>query len=251
LTINQREIFINYWNDFFPNTPLPIVFYYTDDESVKLSYEAPKSNHCIVADISSVRNGRSIYLESNNLICNGAKRYFGFTNKIRDDFNYFLSCGIDGEVQGERYKKYPELVEKTMSSIPQFEAPGKYLVFKQWDKVDESDNITGVIFIVHPDVLSGLFTLTNFDEDNPFGVMSPFSSGCGSLVCYTYHESLKEFPKATLGMFDVSARPFVANDELSFSVPNKKMEKIIENIEQSFLITDSWSKIQHRIKKYY
>lgn len=251
MNITQREIFVNYWNDFFPNTPLPIVFYFSNDNDIPQKFEKPSSKKCVVADIVTVRNGRSIYFERNSNTCRGASRYFGFSNELRKDFNYFLSCGIEGEVEGERYKKHPELVEKTMGYMPPFEAPGKYLVFKRWDKVEENDLVQGVIFIAQADVLSGLFTLTNFDEDDPFGVSSPFSSGCASLVYYPFQESFKEYPKAVLGMFDVSARPYVSSEELSFALPMKKMERIIGNIEQSFLITKSWEKIQKRIKNYY
>jgi hypothetical protein len=49
-------------------------------------------------------------------------------------------------------------------------------------------------------------------------------------------------------MFDTSARRFVAPDELTFSVPFKKFVRMIEDIEESFLITHTWKSIQKRIK---
>jgi hypothetical protein len=48
-------------------------------------------------------------------------------------------------------------------------------------------------------------------------------------------------------MFDVSARPFVPADVLSFAVPMKKFIGMIDNMEESFLITGSWKKVQKRI----
>jgi len=50
-------------------------------------------------------------------------------------------------------------------------------------------------------------------------------------------------------MFDVSARPFVPTDTLTFSVPMNKFVRMIENMEESFLITDSWSKVRKRINR--
>ena len=50
-------------------------------------------------------------------------------------------------------------------------------------------------------------------------------------------------------MLDVSARPFVSKDVLSFSVPMNKFVGMVGNIEESFLITKSWEKIQKRIKR--
>jgi hypothetical protein len=49
-------------------------------------------------------------------------------------------------------------------------------------------------------------------------------------------------------MFDVSARPFVPRDALTFSAPMNKFVRMIDNMEESFLITNSWKKVQKRIQ---
>jgi hypothetical protein len=49
-------------------------------------------------------------------------------------------------------------------------------------------------------------------------------------------------------MFDVSARPCVPTDTLSFSIPMNKFEKMIGYMEESFLITDSWEIVRKKIK---
>jgi hypothetical protein len=48
-------------------------------------------------------------------------------------------------------------------------------------------------------------------------------------------------------MFDVSARPHVPPDVLTFAVPMAKLVRMIGNAEESFLITESWRKVQNRI----
>jgi hypothetical protein len=48
-------------------------------------------------------------------------------------------------------------------------------------------------------------------------------------------------------MFDVSARPCVPEGVLTFSVPMVKFTKMISYMDESFLITDSWKKVQKRI----
>jgi hypothetical protein len=58
-----------------------------------------------------------------------------------------------------------------------------------------------------------------------------------------------ESPRAVIGMFDVSARPSVPKDTLSFAVPMKKFETMIANMDESFLITESWRKVQRRIDR--
>jgi hypothetical protein len=50
-------------------------------------------------------------------------------------------------------------------------------------------------------------------------------------------------------MFDPSARPFVPKDVLTLSVPMSRFVSMVNNMEESFLITESWQKIQKRIPK--
>jgi hypothetical protein len=165
------------------------------------------------------------------------------------NFEYFLSCGIPGKLEGERYKKSPELVKEAMKKAPQFDAPGKFIVFKRWDQLDESDDPQVVILFAEADVLSGLFTLANFDQIDPNGVFAPFAAGCGSIVHYPYLEKDSRNPRGVLGMFDVSARPCVPQHMLTFSVPMSKFVGMIDNMEESFLITPSWGKVRARINR--
>jgi hypothetical protein len=96
-------------------------------------------------------------------------------------------------------------------------------------------------------VLSGLFTLANYDEAGAEAVFCPFSAGCGSIVLYPYLERASARPRAVLGMFDVSARPCVPGDALSFAVPMAKFERMVANMQESFLITKSWDQVRRRI----
>jgi hypothetical protein len=104
------------------------------------------------------------------------------------------------------------------------------------------------IFFARPDVLAGLFTLANFDEAEPNGVLAPFGAGCSSIIQYPYLEGKAARPRGVIGMFDISARPFVPPDVLTFSVPMAKLVRMIGNAEESFLITESWQKVQERIE---
>jgi hypothetical protein len=163
------------------------------------------------------------------------------------NFEYFLSCGIPGKLEGERYKKNPALVREAMKYSPVFKAPRSFIVFKRWDLIEESDDTDVVIFFATPDILSGLFTLANFDESEPNGVFSPFGSGCSTIVQYPYLEKSSGHPRGVIGMFDISARPYVPSNTLTFSVPMNRFVKMIENMEESFLITGSWKRVQKRI----
>jgi len=249
MDIKIKQEFMRLWREYFNGAELPIAFFYTDEEISAQLVEPPLGHRCVICDLSSVRNGESLCFGSDSPGCGGGKRYFGFSQEVAPNFEYFLSCGIPGKLEGERYKKTPELVKEAMKKLPQFEAPAEFIVFKRWDMLEEPDDPEVVVFFAEPDVLSGLFTLTNFDEVDPNGVFAPFAAGCGSIVQYPYLERDSDSPRAVLGMFDVSARPCVPEHLLTFSVPMKKFTKMIENMEESFLITPSWSKVNKRIHR--
>ena len=248
MDMEMKQSFLQLWEKYFNGGELPMVFYYTD-ETKGAELAKPASGHqCIMADLAKVRTGISVCFGADSFGCFGGKRYLGFGQDVMPNFEYFLSCGIPGKLEGERYKKTPELVKEIMNNVPKFEAPGNFIIFKRWDILEESDEPDVVVFFAHPDVLSGLFTLANFDLGELNGVFSPFSAGCGSIVQYPYLEKESDCPRAVLGMFDVSARPFLSENVLSFSVPMNKFKTMVENIEESFLITKSWAKIQKRMR---
>jgi uncharacterized protein (DUF169 family) len=248
MDIELKERFLRLWETYFCGADLPIVLYYTN-EAPNVDWVKPPSGHrCIMADLAKVRAGHSMGFDADSIGCFGGKRYLGFGQELMPNFEYFLSCGIPGKLEGERYKKSPDLVKDFMKKAPTFEAPGRHIVFKRWDRLDPSDEPDVVIFLARPDVLSGLFTLVNFDVGELNGVFAPFAAGCGSIVQYPYLENKSDCPRAVLGMFDVSARPFVQGDVLSFSVPMNKFTAMVDNINESFLITPSWDKIHKRIK---
>ena len=60
---------------------------------------------------------------------------------------------------------------------------------------------------------------------------------------------MHERPRAILGMFDPSARKYVAADILSFSVPMKKFTGMIADMEESFLTTDTWETVGKKIRQ--
>ncbi len=49
-------------------------------------------------------------------------------------------------------------------------------------------------------------------------------------------------------MFDVSARPCVPAGVLTFAVPWPKFTRMVANMDESFLITSSWAKVQARLR---
>lgn len=246
MDMNLRDTFMNLWKKYFGNADLPLTFYYTEGDGGAEWAEKTKGWSCFICDLAKVRKGRSLVFNAERIKCGGGKRYLGYTDKISPGFEYFLSCGNE-ETEGERYLRTPALVKEFLRHQKMLPVAGRNIVFKRWDKLGEADNPDVVIFFATPDVLSGLFTLANFDQSEPNGTFSPFGSGCGSIIHYPYLESLEERQRAVIGMFDPSARSCVPEDVISFAVPMKRFEKMIGHMEESFLITDTWSTIRKRL----
>jgi hypothetical protein len=247
MDITLKKRFIETWTRYFGGAELPIVFYYTDKEDHAESVIPPSAHQCMIGVLARVRRGASLRFDSDSIGCAGGKRYAGFKDELRQGFEYFLSCGLPGKFEGERYKKSPEIVLEMLKIAPKFKAPDRYIVFKRFDALEEPDNPDAAIFFAAPDVLAGLFTLANFDQTEPNGVFCPFSAGCGSIIQYPYLEKHSVRPRAVLGMFDISARPYVPRETLTFAVPMNKFISMIGNMEESFLITRSWEKVKKRI----
>jgi len=244
-----KEKFLKLWKKYFNETDLPITFYYANKAGNAEAVKPGSVPRCLIGALVKVRKGQSLAFDVDAVGCPGGKRYLGFAENLMPNFEYFLSCGIPGKMEGERYKKSPEMVKEYMQKhAPVMKAPGKYIVFNRWDMLDKADKPDVVIFFAEPDVLSGLYTLASFDETEQNMVIAPFGSGCASIVQYPFMEVKSTHPRAVIGMFDVSARPFVPKNELAFSVPISKFIRMVDNMEESFLITPSWAKVQKRIK---
>jgi len=141
-------------------------------------------------------------------------------------------------------------VRELLKHSPRFPAPGKYLLAKRWDRLAPADAPEVVVFFAPPDVLAGLFTLAGFEEAEPAGaVFAPFAAGCGTLVLYPFLEARAAKPRCVLGLFDVSARPYIEPERLSFAVPHVRFARMVANMDESFLITGSWEKVRRRIAR--
>jgi uncharacterized protein (DUF169 family) len=249
LDIKFKEDFIVLWKKFFGEAELPIAFYYTSEEGhAELVKPDTIARRCVIAALSLVRKGRALCFDAESIGCSGGQLCLGFRETLEPDDEYFLSCGIPGRIEGERFVKTPEIAAELLKHMPSFKAPARFIVLKSWDSLNESDEPEVVIFFACPDVLSGLFTLVNFEETEPNDVFTPWIPGCGSIVQYPFLEKDSVRPRAVIGMFDASPRRFVPENTLSFSVTMPKFERMVRNMEESFLTTNSWKTIQKRIQ---
>jgi hypothetical protein len=62
-----------------------------------------------------------------------------------------------------------------------------------------------------------------------------------------WNEAGKEYPQAVVGMTDITARPVIDADLLSFSVPLSMFKEMENNVPGSFLDKHDWHKVAERI----
>ena len=226
----------------------PLGVYYTNDQPEGIT---PKEGiqGCMIGLLQNARKkGMTVYFDKTHFGCPGGAYYMGFFESPRPNIEYFLSCGITGEMEGERYIKTPERAREYFSRMIPRRAPATYCVFKPIDQFQTGMEPEVVVFFIPPDILSGLFTLTNYALERTDAVYAPFGSGCGAILTYPLKETVREQPRAVLGMFDVSARPMVEKDVLTLAMPYSVFLKLLENASGSFLETESWKKVLERIR---
>jgi uncharacterized protein (DUF169 family) len=243
MDLRLKRDFQEKWAKYFNHADLPITFYYTDSDTAVQKHNPSSPRSCFICDLVKVRNGADLYFDQESVTCTGGKRYLGYSDKLRTGFEYFLSGGNE-TIEGERYIKSPEIVKQWLKDATHLPLHDKKIVFKRWDKLTEEDTPEVVIFFAKPDVLAGLFTLYNFCQDKPGNIIAPFGSGCSTIVEYP----LLNKDKAIIGMMDPSARVCLPKDTHTFSFAFESMQFFCDAIDQSFLITDSWKKIQKRIE---
>ena len=243
MNIEIRERFTEAYEKYFPGSELPIACFYTDELNNAEFPNAPKPNAkgftCIFSQIAPVRKGRSRAFNKENLGCFGSFLPFGFDTEVTEDVRNYV-CNV------ERVKKSYDHVDSMYEHRPPRQAPAKYLVFKRWDTLEEQDDPQVVFFLGSPNIIAGLHGLANFDTMTPYGVIAPSGTGCDSIVGFPMEQLESDQPNAVLGALDPSIRIRFKPDILSFSVPWPKFLSMLENMDESFLATDSWSNVKSR-----
>jgi uncharacterized protein (DUF169 family) len=160
----------------------PLGAYYTNDRPEGYTPK-PGIQTCMIGYLKRTRqNGETVYFDREHFGCPGGAYYMGFVESPRPNLEYFLSCGIPGQMEGERYVKTPELAREFITQRKPSIAPGAYCVFKPIEKFQKEEKPKVVIFFAPPDILSGLFTLINYALERVDGVYAPFGSGCSSFL---------------------------------------------------------------------
>lgn len=251
----------------------PVAILWTDKKPENsLGFKGRGGGCIMVLFAQAAARGKSAAFDRDNFGCFGGGVGLGFGRLYekfplggKEAFKYFLSTGVEGQgredlveracnlgrkemvenfLQGERYKKSPDLVENFLQELPIMEVPAKYVVFKPLRDLNEGDDAVVVVFVASPDQLSALVALANYDRPGVENVITPMGAGCHQIGVYAFKEAQNEEPRAVIGLTDLSARKNVhqllGRDVFTFAIPYRRFKEMEANVEESFLKRSTW-----------
>jgi len=175
--------------------------------------------------------------------CPGGSFFLGYHKPQTETILRYVTTGIPGWSEGEHYCQSPEALRAIFARLDPCPAPARYCVVKPLSLFAENEEPQVVIFFSRPEPLCGLHQLATYVSNDPESVMSPWSAACGSIAAWPLHYQVRNRNKAVLGGWDPSARKFFPPDELSFAVPFAMFSAMLEQYQQSFLMTDTWATV--------
>ncbi|SFL99812.1 DUF169 domain-containing protein [Pelosinus propionicus] len=208
---------------------------------------------CVAAMLTAAAKGRRAVFSRNTFGCEGGGIGLGLLNEYSEGMEYFLSTGkagltpVEGIREPEGFKKTPELAKAWMESVPSIDVAEQYIVFKPLAEVEDQEEPKVVVFYANPDQLTALVVLANYGRPGHDNVIAPFGAGCQTACLFPGSEADEERPRAVIGMTDISVRPRIDADLLSFSMPYAMFKEMEDNVPGSFLDRHEWKQIAERI----
>ncbi|GAB7081327.1 DUF169 domain-containing protein [Megalodesulfovibrio paquesii] len=232
-----------------PSCALPS---HADEQQGKVDWEAINKNFsCVIKYIWRARvQGGAAALSRERYGCLGGAFFLGYNKPQLEGIVHYVSSGIPGFMEGEHYVESPqrcrEFFHEQVDPLP---ATGSHAVFKPLSQFTVEEPPLLVQFFARPEVLSGLHQLAMFITSDPHAVATPFGAGCTNLVSWPLRFLAAGTPRAVLGGWDPSARPWFKPDELSFSLPLAMFETMLSRWEESFLTKHAWKTVLKKIAK--
>jgi uncharacterized protein (DUF169 family) len=228
----------------------PVGFHYTDLEPVGAKTATKKSRVCIYPFLNRVRRGEAVYFSREWKACRGGAFYLGFKKSLMKGIGHFLSHGIPGRIEGERFKKTPELGEAVSDEIEFVPATGEYIVFRPLRDFTEKEPPEAVTIYGNADVMGAMVVMANYAREGNDAVITQFSSGCYNIVTEPRIQANMaregKTPRAVLGSFDIACRPFIDPSTMTFSMTTDHLWEMAADMGESFLTIDPWLKIRGR-----
>jgi uncharacterized protein (DUF169 family) len=255
----------------------PVAVVLTDERPENALQFKPGKWGCVMFMFANAAKGRTAAFDEQTYGCWGGGVGLGFGNAYEqfpggvDCFTRFLSSGnkqwekgrqvgeglagaagkefADNFMEGERYKKGPELVDQWLEDMPIMQIKHRYVLFKPLSDTDPmADKPENVVFTVDADQLSALVVLANYGRQGMENVSIPQAAGCQQIGIIPWNEAKSENPRAVVGLTDLSARKKVrkllGSEYLLFAMPWKMFLEMESNVEGSFLERLTWQSLQ-------
>ena len=203
---------------------------------------------CVIGHIWRARKKHvPAAFDSEHFGCPGGAFWLGFMKPQTETIIHYVSSGIPDHMKGELYCESPDELRRIFQEIDPPEAPGRYCVVKALDLFTDPECPDVVAFFARPESLAGLHQLAAFVTNDVQVVTSPWGAGCTGLITWPFKYLAEGLNKAVLGGWDPSARKFYKTDELTFTVPFKMFQKMLDRFSESFLTTPTWDIVQKKI----
>jgi uncharacterized protein (DUF169 family) len=205
---------------------------------------------CVMGHIWRARRKQTAaYFSAERYGCPGGSFFLGFHKPQSRTIINYVSSGIPGWSEGERYCESPEALERIFEIIDPVPARAKYCVVKPVTMLQAGDDPEVVMFFARPETLCGLHQLACFVTNDPEVVASPWAAACGGIVTWPRTYQAQGRSKAVIGGWDPSARKFLKTDELSFTVPWSMFRDMLERYGESFLTAHTWQTTRKKIAR--
>lgn len=205
---------------------------------------------CVMGHIwRARRKGTAAYFSAERYGCPGGSFFLGFHKPQTRTIISYVSSGIPGWSEGERYCESPEALAEVFDIIDPVPARAKYCVVKPVTMLADGEEPEVVMFFARPESLCGLHQLACFVTNDPEVVASPWAAACGGIVTWPRTYLARGRNRAVVGGWDPSARKFLKTDELSFTVPWGMFCGMLRRYPESFLKMHTWETTRKKISR--
>ena len=213
------------------------------------------------------------------IICSGGRAALGFGNDFvesdeqLDRYAAVFSKGLESARDQATYREQMEAVrpswramlefgerrhcsfemakEWLLNSLPRYNIPDRYVLFKPLSQTDPEENTRAVIFPVSPLELAGLTTLLGSVVKGADPVQVPQGADCFRIGCFAYAQYDADPPRAVLGMLDVDGREVMRrrfrDDTLTLTIPTPLFLRLEREASNSVLQIPGWSKLRSAV----
>lgn len=229
----------------------PVAILFSDQKPENALQFQEGKRGCVTALLTAAMKGKTVVIDRKTVGCIGGMAGMCYGNQYHlmpGGIEYFLSTGRgEGYREGEGYIKDPKLAKQFVDTLPYVDIGQQYVVIKPLQEVDcEVEEPQLVCMYANPDQLSALVVLANYDREMNDHVIIPFASGCQSICLLPYAQKKAALPKAVIGMTDITVRPLVPAEVLSFTIPFTMYQEMEKNCEGCFLDKEIWQKVVKR-----